>query len=116
MIAARNISSKFTRIFLSLFLVLSSAAVSKATAQQPHAAHGAISAQDLAKRAAPAAAPSDTADQVCARFPTGPCCLPTPRAKRQKGRLEITMQFPPTPDPQGLLRYCYVPNPGLEAP
>ncbi len=79
--AARNISSKFTRIFLSLFLVLSSAAASKATAQQPHAAHGAIYAQDLAKRATTAEATSDTADQVCARFPTGSVVSAPPELK-----------------------------------
>src|SRR6201996_1306294 len=114
--AARNTSSKLTRILLPLLLVLSSAAASKATAQQPHAAHGAISAQDLAKRATTAAATSDTADQVCARFPTGSVVSAPPELRSQNGVLEVTMQFLATTDSQGLLRYCYVTNTGLEAP
>jgi len=114
--AARNISSEFTRIFFSLLLILSSAAVSKATAQQPHAAHGAISAQDLAKRSTPAATTSDTADQVCARFSTGSVVSAPSELKSQNGVLEVTMQFLATTDSQGLLRYCYVTSTGLEAP
>src|ERR1700761_3239098 len=114
--AARNTSSKLTRILLPLLLVLCSTATSKATAQQPHAAHGAISAQDLAKRATTAAATSDTADQVCARFPTGSVVSAPPELRSQNGVLEVTMQFLATTDSQGLLRYCYVTDTGLEAP
>jgi FtsP/CotA-like multicopper oxidase with cupredoxin domain len=113
---ARNVSSRFTRLFFSLLLILSSASVSKASAQQPHPAHGAISAQNLAKRSASAATTSNTADQVCARFSGGSVVSAPPELRSQNGVLEVTMQFLATNDSQGLLRYCYVTSTGLEAP
>jgi FtsP/CotA-like multicopper oxidase with cupredoxin domain len=63
-----------------------------------------------------AATGSDTADQVCARFATGAMVSATPELKSQNGVLEVTMQFLTTTDSNGLVRYCYVTNTGLEAP
>jgi hypothetical protein len=113
--AARNVSPRSNRVLYTLLFILFSALVLSANAQQSHATHGAISAQDLAKRSTPAATGSDTADQVCARFSTGSVVSAPPELRSQNGVLEVTMQFLATTDSQGLLRYCYVTSTGLEA-
>ncbi len=114
--AATNLLPRSNHILCSLLLILFSALVPSADAQQSRPTHGAISAQDLAKRSTPAATGSDTADQVCARFSTGSVVSAPPELKSQNGVLEVTMQFLATTDSQGLVRYCYVTNTGLEAP
>ena len=81
-----------------------------------HPGHGAISAQDLAKLAAPAAAGSDAADQVCARFASGSATTAPPELESQNGVLEVTFKFLTVTDSQGLVRYCYVTDTGLQAP
>ena len=59
---------------------------------------------------------SDPADQVCQRFAAG-SVLPTPPDLRsQNGLLEVTFKFKTVMDAQGLTRYCYVTDTGLEAP
>ena len=52
-----------------------------------------MSAQDIAKMALPAAAGTDTADQVCARFSAGSATTAPPELESQNGVLEVTMKF-----------------------
>lgn len=78
--------------------------------------HGAMSAQDMAKMAPPAAAGTDVADQVCARFSAGSATTAPPELESQNGVLEVTMKFLTATDSQGLVRYCYVTDTGLQAP
>ena len=99
---------------IAVFLFISPSLLS-ATAQHAHG-RGAISAQDVAKMAAPAAAGSDAADQVCARFATGSATTAPPELKSLNGVLEVTFKFLTATDSQGLVRYCYVTDTGLEAP
>ena len=56
------------------------------------------------------------ADQVCARFATGSATTAPPELKSQNGVLEVTLKFLTATDSQGLVRYCYVTDTGLEAP
>jgi FtsP/CotA-like multicopper oxidase with cupredoxin domain len=67
--------------------------------------------------AAHAQSPSaDPADQICPRFAPG-SVLPAPADLRsQNGVLELTLQFKTAVDLQGLTRYCYVTDTGLESP
>jgi FtsP/CotA-like multicopper oxidase with cupredoxin domain len=101
------------RIALFLFIIFPS--LLSAIAQHAHG-RGAMSAQDMAKMAAPAAARSDAADQVCARFATGSATTAPPELKSLNGVLEVTFKFLTATDSQGLVRYCYVTDTGLEAP
>ena len=98
---------------LILFLI---AAASISDAQHTHPGRGAVSAQDLAKMISPAASGSDTADAVCARYATGSVVSPPPELESQNGVLEVTMKFLTVTDSEGLVRYCYVTDTGLEAP
>ena len=59
---------------------------------------------------------SDAADQVCARFATGSATTAPPELKSLSGVLEVTFKFLTATDSQGLVRYCYVTDTGLEAP
>src|SRR5271170_7721083 len=111
---SRAISPIFSLVFI-LFLCLSAADAQQAR-PKTHPGRGAMSAQDLARAAVPAAAGTDAADQVCARFAVGSVVSAPPELKSQNGVLEVTMQFLTTTDSQGLVRYCYVTNTGLEAP
>src|ERR1700722_4991143 len=99
--------------FLSFLLFWS---MITAGAQAVHSGRGAISAQDLAKLAAPAASGSDAADQVCARFASGSATTAPPELESQNGVLEVTFKFVTATDAEGLVRYCFVTNTGLEAP
>jgi FtsP/CotA-like multicopper oxidase with cupredoxin domain len=87
-----------------------------AGAQVTRPGRGATSAQDLAKAAAHAVAGSSAADQVCARFASGSATSAPPELESQNGVLEVTFKFLTTTDSQGLVRYCYVTDTGLEAP
>jgi FtsP/CotA-like multicopper oxidase with cupredoxin domain len=100
---------------IALFLFIISPALLSAMAQHAHG-RGAMSAQDMAKMAAPAAAGSDAADQICARFATGSATTAPPELKSLNGVLEVTFKFLTATDSQGLVRYCYVTDTGLEAP
>ena len=75
-----------------------------------------MAAADGAKMASPYAAAADPADQVCARFATGSATTAPPELKSQGGVLEVTFKFLTATDSQGLVRYCYVTDTGLEAP
>src|ERR1700690_2065035 len=70
----------------------------------------------MGKMAAPAAARSDAADQVCARFATGSATTAPPELKSLNGLLEVTFKFLTATDSQGLVRYCFVTDTGLQAP
>ena len=85
-------------------------------AQRAYPGRGAVSAQDLAKLTAPAATGADAADQVCARYASGSIVSAPPELQSQNGVLEVTMKFLTVTDAQGLVRYCYVTDTGLEAP
>lgn len=75
-----------------------------------------MSAQDMTKLASPIALGSDAADQVCSRYSVGAIVSAPPELKSQNGVLEVTVKFLTTTDSQGLVRYCYVTDTGLEAP
>ncbi len=104
----------FPLLLLLAFLLCFS--VSTAEAQGTHPGRGAISAQDLAKLVAPAASGSDAADQVCARFATGSATTAPPELESQNGVLEVSFKFLTATDSQGLVRYCFVTDTGLESP
>ena len=110
-VTRRALSKKY---FLLSFLFV--CMVMTAAAQAVHPGRGAISAQDLAKLAAPAASGSDAADQVCARFASGSATTAPPELQSQNGVLEVTFKFLTATDAQGLVRYCYVTDTGLQAP
>jgi len=103
----------FSPILLILFLFLNPFSLH---GQRAYPGRGAVSVQDLAKLTAPAAASSDAADQVCARSSTGSVVSAPPELESQNGVLEVTMKFLTATDSQGLIRYCYVTDNGLEAP
>ncbi len=69
-----------------------------------------------AKTAATAATGSNTADQICARYSVGSVVSAPSELESQNGVLEVTMKFLTVTDSQGLVRYCYVTDSGLEAP
>ena len=106
------------RYFISpvFLLIVFFAGACGANAQQAHLGHGAISAQDVVKLATAAATGTDAADQVCARSASGSVVSAPPELKSQNGVLELTLKFLTTTDSQGLVRYCYVTDTGLEAP
>jgi FtsP/CotA-like multicopper oxidase with cupredoxin domain len=81
-----------------------------------HAGRGAMSAQDMARMAKPMAAGSDTADLVCARYAVGSSVVAPAELRSSNGVLEVTMKFETVTDSQGLVRYCFVTDTGLEAP
>jgi FtsP/CotA-like multicopper oxidase with cupredoxin domain len=109
-ISRRRWSAVSSLAFLFLLSVFA------ADAQRARPGRGATSVQDLAKLAAPSASGSDAADQVCARFASGSATSAPPELKSQNGVLEVTLKFLTTSDSQGLVRYCYVTDTGLEAP
>jgi FtsP/CotA-like multicopper oxidase with cupredoxin domain len=59
---------------------------------------------------------ADPADQVCARFAPGSVVPVPPDLSSQNGALEVSFKFQTVTDAQGLTRYCYVTDSGLEAP
>ncbi len=85
-------------------------------AQRAHPGRGAISAQDLARLIAPAAAGSDAADSVCPRFAAGSAVAAPAELRSANGVLEVTLHFQTVTDAQGLARYCYLTDSGLQAP
>jgi FtsP/CotA-like multicopper oxidase with cupredoxin domain len=59
---------------------------------------------------------ADPADQVCPRSPAGSVLQDPPALRSQNGVLEVTFQFKTAVDAQGLTRYCFVSDAGVEAP
>lgn len=58
----------------------------------------------------------DPADQVCARLAPGSVATAPTDLSSQNGVLEVTFDVKTTVDEQGLVRYCYVTDTGLESP
>jgi FtsP/CotA-like multicopper oxidase with cupredoxin domain len=113
------------RVFIRIAVVLFIFPPSFLSAIAQHAnGRGAMSAQDMAKMvsaadakvASPYGATADPADQVCARFVSGSATTAPPELISQGGVLEVTFKFLTATDSQGLVRYCYVTDTGLEAP
>lgn len=59
---------------------------------------------------------SDPADAVCPRFPAGATVLNPPDVRSHHGVLETTLTFKTAVDANGLRRYCYINENGVEAP
>jgi len=97
-----------------ILLLLTATAVAQTPRKYP--GRGAVSPQDLSRLTSPAAVGTTAADQVCARFTSGSTVSDPPVLQSQNGTLEVTIGFYTVTDSQGLLRYCYVTNSGLEAP
>ncbi len=110
---ARLLSTTVSSIFCVVFI---SSLVFSASAQRIHPGRGAISPQDLARINAQPAAGSDSADSVCARFAIGSVVTAPPELKSANGVLEVTMKLHTVTDTQGLARYCYLTDTGLQAP
>jgi hypothetical protein len=102
-------------VVLILFL-FATASASQAQTERKYPGRGAVSAQDFAKLTSPAANGTSAADQVCMRYAPGSTVSDPPLLQSQNGVLEGTMGFYTVTDSQGLVRYCYVTNTGLEAP
>src|SRR5271170_3687526 len=113
---AQNRSAGRSDWLFAIFLLISFSPVLSAPGQNAHAGRGAVSAQDLAKFDAPANSGSDAADQICARSSVGSIVSAPPELESQNGVLEVTFKFLTVTDSQGLARYCYVTDTGLEAP
>jgi FtsP/CotA-like multicopper oxidase with cupredoxin domain len=110
-----KLSSKvmFPPCFLVLLLLF---IVSPAQAQQARTVPGVRSASNLARLTAPVVSGSDPADQVCPRFAEGSAITAPPELESQNHVLEVTFQFKTVVDAQGLQRYCYLTDTGLQAP
>ncbi len=107
---------------IALFLFIICSSLLSATAQHAHG-RGAMSAQDMAKMVSAAdakttsnAAAADPADQVCARFAAGSATTAPAELKSLNGVLEVTFKFLTATDSQGLHRYCFITDTGLQAP
>ena len=59
---------------------------------------------------------ADPADQICPRSPAGSVLQDPPSLHSQNGVLEVTFRFKTAVDLQGLTRYCFVSDAGMEAP
>lgn len=103
-------------VFSIALILLPLTAAAAAQTQHKYPGRGAVSAQDFAKLTSPEAVGTTAADQVCARYTTGSTVSDPPVLQSQNGTLELTMGFYTVTDSQGLVRYCYVTNTGLEAP
>ena len=58
----------------------------------------------------------DSADAVCPRFAEGNIVAQPPELFSQNGVLEVTLHFQSAVDAQGLKRYCWVTDSGVESP
>lgn len=101
--------------FFAPILLLFTAAV-PAQPRHKYPVRGAVSAQDFSKLTSPATASTTAADRVCARYKAGSTVSNPPVLESQNGALEVTIGFYAVTDSQGLVRYCYVTNNGIEAP
>ncbi len=63
-----------------------------------------------------AAAVTDPADAVCARYAAGSTVTAPPELRSVNGTLEVTLNFRTTTDAQGLVRFCFVTPEGSESP
>jgi FtsP/CotA-like multicopper oxidase with cupredoxin domain len=114
--AAVRLSWRIDSIF-PLALVLSLFGITApAQTQRKYPGRGAVSAQDFSRLTSPAAAGTTPAGQVCARYTAGSTVSDPPVLQSQNGILQVTLDFLTVTDSQGLVRYCYVTDTGLEAP
>jgi FtsP/CotA-like multicopper oxidase with cupredoxin domain len=113
--AVLSLCRKRLCIALSLILLLLPVAGSSQSLRK-YPGRGSVSSQDLQKIVRPAAVGTTAADQVCARFTSGSTISDPSILQSQNGVLELTMSFNTVTDSQGLVRYCYVTNGGVEAP
>jgi FtsP/CotA-like multicopper oxidase with cupredoxin domain len=104
------------RLVFPIVLMLLLAAAVPAQTQRKYPGRGAVSAQDLSRLTSPAAAGAAAADQVCPRYSSGSTISDPPVLQSQNGVLEATIGFFTVTDSQGLVRYCYTTDSGLEAP
>jgi FtsP/CotA-like multicopper oxidase with cupredoxin domain len=119
-LSSRRVRLPFRIVFF--FLIIFPTLLS-AMAQHGHG-RGAMSAQDVAKMASltgakvasPDASAADPADQVCPRFAAGSATTAPPELQSQNGVLEVTFKFLTATDSQGLPRYCFITDTGLQAP
>ncbi len=123
-LSSRRVRLPFRIVF---FLLIIFPTLLSALAQHANG-RGAMSAQDMAqmasktasltspKVASPNVSAADPADQVCARFAAGSATTAPPELQSQNGVLEVTFKFLTATDSQGLPRYCYVTDTGLQAP
>jgi len=100
----------------ALVLLLFVAVAASGQTQRKYPGRGAVSAQDFSKMTSPAAIGTTAADQVCARYAAGSNVTDPPVLQSHNAVLEVTIGFHSVTDSQGLVRYCYVTNSGLEAP
>jgi FtsP/CotA-like multicopper oxidase with cupredoxin domain len=113
---------------IAFFLLIIFPTLLSALAQHAHG-RGAMSAQDMApslstemdsslsaEAASTDSSAADPADQVCARYAGGSATTAPPELQSQNGVLEVTFKFLTATDSQGLVRYCYVTDTGLQAP
>jgi FtsP/CotA-like multicopper oxidase with cupredoxin domain len=103
-------------VFPIALVLLLLTATATAQTQRKYPGRGAVSAQDFSKLTSCAATGTTAADQVCARYTTGSTVSDPPVLQSQNGVLEATIGFYTVTDSQGLVRYCYVTNNGVEAP
>ncbi len=112
----------FTRVVsvITFAGVIAGSGVFPATAQNVRqgraAGRGAMSAQDMAKMASAPVSGSEAADSVCPRFAAGSVITAPAELESQNGVLEVTFKFLTVTDSQGLARYCYITDTGLQAP
>ena len=105
-------------VWLCAWMLASSSAGAQASTKQfaKPQGRGAMSAQDMAKMATAADSGSSLADLVCARSAPGSTVAAPPELHSVQGVLEVTFKFLTVTDSQGLARYCYVTDTGLESP
>jgi len=104
------------RFVFLIVVAIGLTAFAPAQTQRKYPGRGAVSAQDLSKLTSPAVVGTTAADRVCARYTTGSTVSDPPILQSQNGVLEVTIGFYTVTDSQGLVRYCYVANPGTSAP
>jgi FtsP/CotA-like multicopper oxidase with cupredoxin domain len=75
-----------------------------------------MSAQEISTLPSPAISGDDAADLVCARSAAGSLVSDPVALKSANGVLEVTLYFKTVFDAQGLERYCFVTDTGIESP
>ena len=103
-------------VFPVVLVLLLLAAAAPAQIQRKYPGRGAVSTQDLSRLISPSATGTTAADQVCARYTTGSTISDPPVLQSQNGVLETTIGLYTVTDSQGIVRYCFVTNAGVEGP
>jgi FtsP/CotA-like multicopper oxidase with cupredoxin domain len=79
-------------------------------------AQGISAMATMAKSGNANAVGTGAADLVCSRFTAGSTIAAPPELRSQNGVLDVTLNFLSVTDSEGLARYCYVTDTGLESP